>query len=108
MISLCKLFTIGQIQKLAGSVIEGGFVSCQKWAVLDVEREKALKYIRPHAAVLLDSFAIPEKYLRSEVVRGHPYENFLNRARQCEINVSVTPSALEIGKIHEVLAKPRL
>ena len=43
------------------------------------------------------------------MVRGEPYENFLNRARECEINTSVTKSAFEVGKISEVLAaKPRL
>ena len=72
---------MGQIQRLAGTIVEGGFICPQKWSTLNLDREAALKIIRPHAVVLLDSFAIPDKYLRSEVVRGNPYENFLNRAR---------------------------
>ena len=77
--------------------------------MLNEEKEGALKRIRPHTAVLLDSFGFPDKYLRSELVRGNPYENFLNRARECEINIDVTESALEVAKIKDVLsAKPRL
>jgi len=68
-----------------------------------------LKRLRPHTAILLDSFGIPEKYLRSELTQGNPYLNFLNRARECEINTAVTDAARNIGKIKEVLAaKPRL
>lgn len=87
---VCRLFAISQIQRLAEPIVEGGFVCPFKWAMLSTDKEAALKAIRPHAAVLLDSFGIPDKYLRSEVVRGNPYENFLNRARECEINVSVS------------------
>jgi acyl-CoA oxidase len=78
---LCKLFAAGQIQRLAEPIIEGGFICPLKWAMLSNEKELALKRIRPHAAVLIDSFGIPEKYLRSEVISGNPYQNFLNRAR---------------------------
>jgi len=62
---LCKLFTIGQIQRLAEPIIEGGFVCPERWGMLNEEKEVALKRVRPHAAVLLDSFAIPEKFIRS-------------------------------------------
>jgi hypothetical protein len=91
---LCKLFTIVQAQRLAEPIIEGGFVCPQKWATLAADKEKSMRTIRPHTAVLLDSFAIPDKYLRSEVVHGSPYQNFLNRARECEINTAVNKSAL--------------
>ena len=64
-----------------------------KWSMLYSDKEAALKFVRPHTAVLLDSFGIPDKYLRSEVVAGNPYENFLNRARECEINVCVGEGA---------------
>ena len=103
MTHLCKLYVITQLQRLAEPVIEGGFICPVKWSLLHVEKEVAMKEIRPHVAVLLDSFGIPDKLLRSEVVRGNPYESFLNRARESEINTSVTKSALEVGKIHEVL-----
>jgi hypothetical protein len=106
---LYRLFAIGQLQRLAEPIIEGSFVCPRKWAQLGNDREEALRRVRPHTAVLLDSFAIPDKYLRSEVVRGDPYLNFLNRARECEINSGVSSSALEVGRIREVLAaKPRL
>ena len=68
-----------------------------------------MKTLRPHIAVLLDSFGIPDKYLRSELTHGDPYLNYLNRARECEINTAVTDAARNVGKIKEVLAaKPRI
>ena len=70
---LCKLFAITQIQRLAEPIIEGGFICPRKWSLLSIEKESTLKHIRPHTAVLLDSFGIPDKYLRSEVVKGNPY-----------------------------------
>lgn len=73
LVELCKLFAVGQIQRLAEPIIEGGFICPRKWAMLNNEKEAALKAIRPHAAVLLDSFGIPDKYLRSELVSGNPY-----------------------------------
>jgi len=77
--------------------------------MLEVDKEAALKAIRPHAAVLLDSFGIPDKYIRSEVIKGDPYLNFLNRARECQINSSITASAFDVAKVKDILAaKPRL
>ena len=81
MTHLCKLFAAGQMTRLAGTIIEGGFVSPSKWQMLESVREAALKGIRPEVITLLDSFGIPDKYIRSEVVRGNPYDNFLNKAR---------------------------
>ena len=81
MCHLCKLFVITQIQRLSQSIIEGSFICPQKWSLLSREKEEAMKFIRPHTAVLLDSLAISDKHIRSEVISGNPYENFLNRAR---------------------------
>lgn len=92
------------MQRLSEPIIEGGFICPMKWSLLGGEKEAALRVIRPHTAVLLDSFGIPDKYLRSELSHGNPYENFLNRARECEINVAVTDSALEVAKISQILA----
>ena len=77
--------------------------------MLNQNKEASLKKIRPHTAILLDSFGIPDKYIRSELISGNPYENFLNRARECEINQNITKSAFEVATIKDVLArKPRL
>lgn len=81
MTNICKLFAIGQMERLAEPIIEGGFICPVKWSLLNSEKDTILKELRPHVAVLLESFGIPDKFLRSEAVRGHPYENFLNRAR---------------------------
>lgn len=58
-----------------------------------------MKTLRPHTARLVDSFGIPEKYIRSELTQGDPYLNYLNRARECEINTAVSDAAVSIGKI---------
>ena len=65
MTHLCKLFAISQIQRLAEPILSGSFVCPLKWKLLSAEKEESLKEVRPHTAVLLDSFGIPDKYLRS-------------------------------------------
>lgn len=57
--------------------MEAGFVCPIKFAELQVEKEHILKRIRPLTVTLLDSFGIPEKYLRSELVSGNPYQVLL-------------------------------
>jgi hypothetical protein len=54
--------------------VEGGFVCPIKFSELQGEKENILKRIRPLTINLLDSFGIPEKYLRSELVSGNPYQ----------------------------------
>jgi hypothetical protein len=39
MTELCKLFAIGQIQRLAEPIIEGAFICPRKWSLLDSEKE---------------------------------------------------------------------
>ena len=65
MTEVCKLFTVSQIQRLAEPIIEAGFICPVKWSLLSLEKEAVMKAMRPHLAVLLDSFGIPDKYLRS-------------------------------------------
>jgi len=50
LVDLCKLFAIGQLQKLAEPIIETASVCPQKWALLNLEREAILKKLRPHTA----------------------------------------------------------
>jgi hypothetical protein len=45
-----------------------------KFSQLESGKEIILKRLRPQTAGLLDSFGIPEKYLRSEVISGNPYQ----------------------------------
>jgi hypothetical protein len=54
--------------------VEGGFVCPIKFSELQGEKENVLKRLRPLTLNLLDSFGIPEKYLRSELVSGNPYQ----------------------------------
>ena len=73
MIQLFKLFSITHLQRLGEPIIESGFICPVKWVLLDQEKEEALRIVRPHVAVLLDSFGMPDKLLRSEVIQGNPY-----------------------------------
>lgn len=71
---LCQLFAINQVLRLAEPIVEGGFVCPVKFSQLQGEKEILLKKLRPLTAGLLDSFGIPDKYLRSELVNGNPYQ----------------------------------
>lgn len=37
--------------------------------------------MRPITIGLVDGFGIPDKYIRSALISGNPYENFLKLAR---------------------------
>ena len=70
---LCLLFGMGQIQKLGQPIVESGVVSPQAMNALTPLREDILSRLRPTLVGLLDSLAIPDKYVRSELTQGHPY-----------------------------------
>lgn len=44
--------------------------------------------MRPIMIGIVDGFGIPDKFLRSALVSGNPYENYLKLARENEINHS--------------------
>jgi hypothetical protein len=70
---LCKLFMIGQIQRLSSPIIEAAFICPTKFALLEEEKQRIFARLRPIIVGLTDSLAIPEKYIRSQLARGHPY-----------------------------------
>ncbi len=70
---LCKLFMIGQIQRLSSPIIEAAFICPTKFALLEEEKQRIFARLRPIIVGLIDSLAIPEKYIRSQLARGHPY-----------------------------------
>lgn len=70
---LCKLFLIGQIQRLSAPIIEAAFICPTKFALLEEEKQRIFARLRPIIVGLTDSLAIPEKYIRSQLARGHPY-----------------------------------
>ena len=70
---LCKLFSIGQIQRLSEPIIEASFICPTKFSLLQQEKQRIFARLRPIVVGLTDSFAIPEKYIRSQLARGHPY-----------------------------------
>jgi hypothetical protein len=70
---LCKLFAIGQLHRLSEPILEGGFICPVKYRLLNDEKEAIFGRLRPIVVGLLDSFAIPEKFIKSELARGQPY-----------------------------------
>ena len=70
---LCKLFSIGQIQRLSAPIIEAAFICPTKFSLLEEEKQRIFARLRPIIVGLTDSLAIPEKYIRSQLARGHPY-----------------------------------
>lgn len=54
-------------------IIEGGFICPIKYSLLSEEKEGIFNRLRPVVVGLLDSFGIPEKYIRSELAKGQPY-----------------------------------
>lgn len=70
---LYRLFAINQIHRNSEPIVEAGFICPRKFKLLGAEKEEILVRLRPMLAGLLDSFAIPDKYIRSEVAHGHPY-----------------------------------
>lgn len=77
LVDLCKLFAINQIHRLSEPIIEGGFVCPVKYLLLAEEKEAIFPRLRPIVVGLVDSFGIPDKYILSELARGHPYNVFL-------------------------------
>ena len=93
---LCELFCIGQIERLSEPILQAGFICPIKFASLSDLKEKNFRRLRPIIVALIDSFGIPEKYYRSELAVGNPYnvplilsQNFLDRARECELNLTI-------------------
>lgn len=56
-------------------------------------KQQLLVKIRPDIIGIIDGFGVPDKYVRSALTFGNPYEvtiillqNYLNLARECELN----------------------
>lgn len=67
---------------------EGGFItSAQTRSLFDL-KEVLLKKLRPDLIGIVDGFGIPDKYIRSALISGNPYENYLELARKNDLNHS--------------------
>lgn len=82
------MFAIGQIQRLSEPILEGGFICPVKYNLLNDEKEKIFNRLRPIVAGLLDSFGIPDKFVRSELVRGNPYNVRMSLFRTISIELA--------------------
>jgi hypothetical protein len=58
----------------SGTIAEGGFLLSSHITALVRLKEKLLEQIRPELTGILDSFMIPEDYLRSAFTKGNPYD----------------------------------
>ena len=70
---LCMLFGAGQMEKHAQPIVEAKVISSQRFKSLTRLREDILARLRPSLSALLDSMAIPDHFVRSELAHGHPY-----------------------------------
>lgn len=70
-------FLLGHINAAA----EGGFITAQQTRSLYDLKEILLRNLRPDVIGLVDGFGIPDKYVRSALTYGNPYENYLQLAR---------------------------
>lgn len=75
-VQLCKLYGVNQILTHSNPIIEGGFLTQPQIATLSELKEILLKTLRPHLIGLVDAFGIPEKFIRSALAKGNPYEVF--------------------------------
>lgn len=84
--SLCLLFGVNFVLGHANPVIQGGFITNDQLTSLQDLKEILLRKLRPDLIGLVDGFGIPDKYIRSALISGNPYENFLKLARENELN----------------------
>lgn len=53
---------------------EGGFISSAQTRSLFDLKEALLKKLRPDLIGIVDGFGIPDKFIRSALISGNPYE----------------------------------
>lgn len=74
LLSLASLFGINALINNAGHVIEGDFIQPGHVSSLKKAKESLLRKIRPHLIGLVDSFALRESMIKSELTYGNPYQ----------------------------------
>ena len=62
----------------SASIIENGQISSEQMQGLRELKEVLLRKLRPAVIGLVDSFGIPDKYIRSALIKGNPYEVIYN------------------------------
>lgn len=73
---LCLLYGIDAITSstVVSSILEGGFLRPEQIDSLMELKELLLKKLRPDLIGIVDGFGIPDKYFRSALIYGNPYE----------------------------------
>jgi hypothetical protein len=71
---LCRLFGANTVLSNSIAIAEGGYILPAHITGLIQLKEKLLEEIRPNLVAILDSFLIPEGYLRSAFAKGNPYD----------------------------------
>lgn len=72
--NLCLLFGANFLLTHLNPAAEGGFItSAQTRSLFDL-KEVLLKNLRPEIIGIVDGFGIPDKYIRSALIYGNPYE----------------------------------
>lgn len=56
------------------SLIENGQIRFEQMESLREQKQSLLEKLRPATIGLVDGFGIPDKYIRSALIKGNPYE----------------------------------
>ena len=78
---LCKLFGINMVLAHCGTIASGAFITKEQIATLKMLKEELLAKLRPNLMGIVDGFGIPDKFIRSALISGNPYEVLLWRRR---------------------------
>ena len=71
---LCLLYGSNLILIHSFPLIEGEYISNHHIGSLSKLKEHLLKKLRPNLIGLVDSFGIPDRFIRSALISGNPYE----------------------------------
>jgi hypothetical protein len=71
---LCMLFGTNFLLSHLTPAAEGGFITPEQTRSLQENKEALLKKLRGDLIGMVDGFGIPDKYIRSALITGNPYE----------------------------------
>lgn len=71
---LCFLYGSNLILTNSSALIEGEYITSHHIGSLSKVKEIMLKKLRPNLIGIVDGFGIPDKFFRSALISGNPYE----------------------------------
>ena len=71
---LCLLYGSNLILTYASPLIEGEYIANHHIGSISKLKEVMLKKLRPNLIGIVDGFGIPDRFVRSALISGNPYE----------------------------------